>query len=99
MAEKRRKGKQAVAECPRPEANLAKSNVAETPTAEAPTEGAPQQKETSAEDPFLLSDDDDPVLDLEHDKFNLANQLPHEELLEAREEQNITGDSSAQTQE
>jgi hypothetical protein len=99
MAERRRKGKQAVAECPRPEANLAKSNVAETPTAEAPTEGAPQQKETSAEDPFLLSDDDDPVLDLEHDKFNLANQLPHEELLEAREEQNITGDSSAQTQE
>jgi hypothetical protein len=86
MAEKRRKGKQAVAECPRPEANLAKSNVAETPTAEAPTEGAPQQKETSAKDPFLLFDDDDPVHDPEHDKFNLANQLLHEELLEAHEE-------------
>jgi hypothetical protein len=97
MAERRRKGKQAVAECPRPEANLAKSNVVEIPTAKAPTEGAPQQKETSAEDPFLLSDDDDPVPDPEHDKFNLANQLPCEELLEAREEQNVTGDSSAQT--
>jgi hypothetical protein len=99
MAERRRKGKQAVAECPRPEANLAKSNVAEIPTAKAPMEGAPQHKETSAEDPFLLSDDDDPVHDLEHDKFNLANQLPREELLEVREEQNITGDSSAQTHE
>jgi hypothetical protein len=85
MAERRRKGKQAVAECPHPEANLAKSNVAKTPGAEAPTEEAPQQKETSAEEPFLLSDDD-PVPDLEHDKFNLANQLPREELLEALEE-------------
>jgi hypothetical protein len=95
MAERRRKGKQVVAECPHPEANLAKSNVVETPTAKAPTEGAPQQKETSAKDPFLLSDDDDP----EYDKFNLANQLLREELLEAREEQNVIGDSSAQTQE
>jgi hypothetical protein len=63
MAERRQKGKQAITRCPRPEANLAKSAVAETPTAKAPTEGAPQQKETSAEDPFLLSDDDDPVPD------------------------------------
>jgi hypothetical protein len=99
MAERRRKGKQAVAECPRPEANLAKSNVAKTPMAEAPIEGAPQQKETSAEEPFLLSDDDDPVPDPEHDKFNLANQLPCEELLEALEEQDVTRGSSAQTQE
>jgi hypothetical protein len=60
-------------ECPRPEANLTKSNVAEILTAKAPTEGASQQKETSAEDPFLLSDDNDPVPDPEHDKFNLAN--------------------------
>jgi hypothetical protein len=99
MAERRRKGKQAIAECPRLEANLTKSNIAETPTAKAPTKDAPQQKETSAEDPFLLSDDDDPVPDPEHDKFNLANQLPREELLEAREEHNVIGDSSAQTQE
>jgi hypothetical protein len=99
MAERRREGKQAVVECPRPEANLAKSNVAKTPTAKAPTEGSLQQKETSAEDPFLLSDDDDPVPDPEHDKFNLANQLPRKELLEAREEKDFTGDSSAQTQE
>jgi hypothetical protein len=100
MAERRRKGKQAVAECPRPEANLAKSNEAKILTAEAPTEGAPQQKETSAEEPFLLSDDDDdPVPDPEYDKFNLANQLPREELLEALEEQDVTGGSSAQTQE
>jgi hypothetical protein len=94
MAERRRKGKQAVAECPHPEANLAKSNVAKTPGAEAPTEGAPQQKETSVEEPFLLSDDDDPVPDLEHD-----NQLPREELLEALEEQDVTAGSLAQTQE
>jgi hypothetical protein len=67
--------------------------------AEAPTEGAPQQKETSVEGPFLLSDDDDPVPDPEHDKFNLANQLPREELLEALKEQDITGGSSAETQE
>ena len=86
-------------ECPRLEANLAKSNVAKTPMAKAPTEGVPQQKETSTKDPFLLSDDDDPIPDLEHDKFNLANQLPCEELLEACEEQNVTGDSSAQIQE
>jgi hypothetical protein len=33
-----------------------------------------------------LFDDDDPVHDPEHDKFNLANQLLHEELLEAHEE-------------
>jgi hypothetical protein len=42
MVERRRKGKQVVAECSRPEANLAKSNVAENPTTKAPTEGAPQ---------------------------------------------------------
>jgi hypothetical protein len=47
----------------------------------------------------VLSDDDDPVPDPEHDKFNLTNQLSREELLEALEEQNVTGDSSAQTQE
>ena len=34
----------------------------------------------------MLSNDDDLVPDLEHDKFNLANQVPCEELLEAREE-------------
>jgi hypothetical protein len=99
MAERRQKGKQAVAECPRPEANLAKSNVAKTPETEAPTEKAPQQKATSAEEPFLLSDDDDPVPDPEHDKFNLANELPREELLAALEEEDVTGGSSAQTQE
>ena len=48
-------------------------------------------------DRFVLFDDDDLVLDLEHDKFNLANQLPCKELLEVHEEQNITGDSLAQT--
>jgi hypothetical protein len=37
------------------------------------------------------------ILIPEHDKFNLANQLPREELLEAHEEQNVTGDSSAET--
>ena len=80
-------------ECPCPEANLTKSNVAKIATIKAPTKGAPQQKETSAEDPFLLSNDDDPVPNLEHDKFNLANQLSCKELLEAREEQNVIGDS------
>jgi hypothetical protein len=99
MAERRRKGKQAVTECSRPDANPAKSHVAENPTAKAPTERVLQQNETSAEDPFVLSDDDDPVPDPEHDKFNLANQLPRKELLEAREEQNVTGVSSAQTEE
>jgi hypothetical protein len=98
MAERRRKEKQVVAEYSSPKANLAKSNVAESPTAKAPMEGAPQQKETFAKDPFLLSDDDDPVPDPELDKFNLANQLSCEELLEAREEKNIIGDSSALTQ-
>jgi hypothetical protein len=52
-----------------------------------------------AEDPFVLSDDDDPVPNPEHDKFNLANQFPRKELLEVLEEQKVTGDSSAQTQE
>ena len=73
-------------ECPCPEANLTKSNVVEIPMAKALMEGAPQHKKTSAKDSFLLSDDDDPIPDLEHDKFNLTNQLPHEELLEACEE-------------
>jgi hypothetical protein len=43
------------------------------PTAKAPTDSALQEKEVSAEDPFVLSDDDDLVPDPEHDKFNLAN--------------------------
>jgi hypothetical protein len=73
MVERRRKEKQAVAECSRPEANPAKSHVAGNPTAKAPTDSALQEKEVSAEDPFVLSDDDDLVPDPEHDKFNLAN--------------------------
>ena len=50
----------------------------------------------------MLSDDDDPVPDPEHDKFNLANQVPREVLVEAREKHNsstMTQNSSAQTQE
>jgi hypothetical protein len=46
----------------------------------------------------VLFDDDDPIPDPEHDKFNLTNQLSREELLQALEEQNVNGDSSAQIQ-
>jgi hypothetical protein len=99
MAERRRKGKERVAECSHPKGRLSKSIIVENPTANAPTVGAPQQKETYAKDPFMLSDDDDPVLDPEHDKFNLANQLPREEFLQALEDQNVIGDSSARTRE
>ena len=49
----------------------------------------------SAKDFFVMFDDDDPILDPEHDKFNLANQLLRKELLEARKEQNVTRDSLA----
>ena len=59
----------------------------------------PQHKETSTVDPLVLSDEDDPVPDPKHDKFNLANQVPYEVLLEAREKHNATGDSSAQIEE
>ena len=61
-----------------------------------------QRRITTAADPVVLSDDDDPVPDPEHDKFNLANQVPREVLLEAREKHNsptLTRDSSAQTEE
>ena len=47
----------------------------------------------------MLSDGDDPLLDPEHDKFILANQVPREVLLEACEKHNATGESSAQTEE
>jgi hypothetical protein len=99
MAERIPKGKERVAECSRPEGRLSKSITVENPTANAPKVGAPQRKETSAEDPFVLSNDDDLVPDPEHDKFNLANQLPREEFLQALEDQNVTGDSSARIQE
>jgi hypothetical protein len=99
MAERRRKENERVMECSRLEGRLSKSIFVDNPTANAPTKGAAQKKETSAEDPFVLSDDDDPVPDPEHDKFNLANQLPCEELLQALDEENVTGDSSARTQE
>ena len=97
MAKRKWKGKERVMECSCPDGRLPKSIIVENPTANAPTVGAPQRKETSAEDPFVLSDDDDPIPDLEHDKFNLANQLLRKEFLQALEDQNITGDSSTQT--
>jgi hypothetical protein len=86
-------------ESPHPEGRLSQLSVLENPTASAPTQGVVQRKETSAADPFVLSDDDEPVPDPEHDKFNLANQFPREELLQALEEQNVTQDSSGRTQE
>jgi hypothetical protein len=95
MAERRQKGKERVAECSCLEGRLSKSIVVDNPMANTPS----QKKETSAEDPFVLSDDDDPVPDLEHDKFKLTNQFPHEELLQALDEENVTGDSLARTQE
>jgi hypothetical protein len=94
MAEKRRKGKETVTECSHPKGRLSKSIVMDNPMENAPTERVLQKKETSTKDPFVLSNDDDPVPDPEHDKFNLANQFPHEELLQALDEQTIPRDSS-----
>ena len=110
MAERRRKGKQAEMECSCWKAKFLESIVAGTQMAEAPTieaetaeapkaKAPPQHKKMSAADPVVLSDDDDPIPDPEHDNFNLANQVPREVLLEAREKHNTTRDSSTQTEE
>jgi hypothetical protein len=58
-----------------------------------------KSRDTSASDPILLSDEDKPIPDLENDKFNLANQILREELLQEMDEQNITGDASERTEE
>ena len=108
-AERRRKEKQAVPASSGKFRKLCKVVVAESPTAEAATpeaeveaptvEAPPKHRETLAADLLVLSDGDDPVPNLEHVKFNLANQVPLEVLLEARENHNATGESSAQTDE
>ena len=108
-AERRRKGKQAISASSGKFCKLRKLVVAESPTVEAATleaeaeapmaEAPPQYRETSAADPLLLSDGDDLLPDLEHDKFNLANQVSCKVLLEAREKHNATRESSAQTEE
>jgi hypothetical protein len=108
-SDKKRKGKQAQRKSARIElASTSRAAAAAALTTEAAAIAArraapqPQQKPTSREEPVVLSDEDDPVPDPEHDRFNLANQVPREVLLEARERQNsstLTGDSSAQTQE
>ena len=97
LAERRRKGKQAE-DCNEGEGYLweREAGTGEAPTAQSPPK---QLRETSAADPLVLSDEDDPVPDPEHDKFNLANQVPREVLQEAREKHIGTGESSAQTEE
>ena len=50
-------------------------------------------------DPIVFSDEDDPVPDLENDKFILTNQIPHEELQQAMDEQIINGKALERTKE
>jgi hypothetical protein len=74
IAERRRKGKDRVlGECSRPDTRLSKSSALENPKADAPREDTNKSKDTFATDPIVLSDEDDPIPDLENDKFILAN--------------------------
>jgi hypothetical protein len=95
VAERRRKGKeQVVGEYSRPDSRLSNSTLPENPKGDAAPNDSTKSKDTFALDPILLSDEDEPVPDPENDKFNLANQIPREELLHAMDQQNITGDTS-----
>jgi hypothetical protein len=99
IIEKRRKGKErVVGECSHPNTRLSKSSALENLKADAPPRDANKSKDTSATDPIMLSDEDDLVPDPENDKFNLANQIPREELQQAIDEQNITGEALEQTE-
>lgn len=40
-----------------------------------------KSRDTFASDPIVLSNEDEPIPDPKNDKFNLANQIPREELL------------------
>jgi hypothetical protein len=74
IVERRWKGKdRVVGECSRPDTRLSKSSVLENPKADVPCGNTNKSKDTSAMDPIVLSDEDDPVPDPEDDKFNLAN--------------------------
>jgi hypothetical protein len=50
--------------------------VLENPKVDAPRNDTTKSRDTSTLDPIVLFDEDDPVLDLEDDKFNLATQIP-----------------------
>jgi hypothetical protein len=67
--------------------------------ADAADNDTTKSRDTFASDPIVLSDEDEPIPDPENDKFNLANQIPREEILQAMDEQNITGDASERTKE
>jgi hypothetical protein len=98
IIERRWKGKdRVVGECSRPDTRLSKSSVLKNPTADAPRGDANKSKDTSATDLIVLSDEDDPVPDPEDDKFNLANQIPREELQQALDAENITDDALERT--
>jgi hypothetical protein len=98
VAQRRWKGKdRVVGECSRPDTRLSKSSVLKNPTADAPRGDANKSKDTSATDLIVLSDEDDPVPDPEDDKFNLANQIPREELQQALDAENITDDALERT--
>jgi hypothetical protein len=51
------------------------------PMADTTNNDTAKSRDTSASDPIVLSDEDEPVPDPENDKFNLANQIPREEIL------------------
>jgi hypothetical protein len=87
VAEKRRKGKEhVVGEYSRPDSRLSNSALPKNPKGDAAPNDSKKSKDTSALDPILLSDEDEPIPDPENDKFNLANQIPCEELLQAMDQ-------------
>jgi hypothetical protein len=94
VVEKRWKGKDRVpGECSHPDTRLSKSTLLKNPEADAARSDTTKSKDTFALDPIVQSDEDDLVPDLENDKFNLANQIPCEELLQEMDQQNSTGDA------
>jgi hypothetical protein len=99
-AERRRKSKERlVEESSGPAIRLTKNTGIANPILDAAHNETTKSNDTSALDPIVLSDEDEPVLDPENDKFNLANQIPREELLHAMDEQNNAGDAPERTKE
>jgi hypothetical protein len=98
-AERRRKGKERlVEESSGPDIRLTKNTRIANPISDAPHNDTTKSNDTSALDPIVLSDEDEPVPDPENDKFNLANQIPREELQHAMDEQNNAGDAPERTE-
>jgi hypothetical protein len=77
------------------------SDLVDGTKVDPPHDDASQKKVTLVANSNIieLSDEDDPIADLEHDKFNLANHIPNEEVMQAMEERSNVGDSLSKTEE